>query len=372
MKCFNWKDIFLWDPKLNNNSPLFLLKPILNLFPDRETLSPTSSVLFLVTSVDMEPASPAGPCHSPVLKRDMSSTWVYVWEKLTFIVLLINVLRCYMREGASPSPQFGGPAKLGGFSAEQLRRMWAWAFLGLGRAARPRGGGSSITLSSRCRKHPEQRSCSTAGSRELTARGKAPGQPLLPFAASQRCPCLGGTFFAGRETTDPSVLRGYVLHWPRDHWPVAELGWLLSRHAEQPREDFGVPKLPSVPFITTITKATHPWVCSKTGPHRPFLKFLLCRNHGALTVDMAVVLKFSSEQIQWASIISTCFTFVHLLCVRQWEYNSEWGWPSKFGEGMSRMAWVIYSPIFSDALSLFSWLSPYAHRRQREIAITVG
>lgn len=63
--------------------------------------------------MDMRPASPAGPCHSSVLKRDMSSTWVYVWGKFAFILLLINVLRCYIREGTPPSPPFVGSPEAG-------------------------------------------------------------------------------------------------------------------------------------------------------------------------------------------------------------------------------------------------------------------
>lgn len=154
-----------------------------------------------------------------------------------------------------------------------------------------------------------------------------------------------------------SVLRWYVLHWPLTHrW--AGLGTQPACRATL----WGL-------WCAQVTISTiyyhyyqnYPSLSMlQDGPPRPFLKFLLCRNRGALIVGMAVVLKSSSEQIQWASIISIYFTFVDLLCVRQWEYNSEWGWPSKCSEGMSRMARVIYSPIFSDALSPFSWLSPNA------------
>ena len=85
VKCFSWK-VFLWGPNLNNNAPLFPLKLVSNLFPDRETLSPVSSALFWVISVVMKPASPrpARPGHSPDLKRGVPSTQAYVWEEIRF------------------------------------------------------------------------------------------------------------------------------------------------------------------------------------------------------------------------------------------------------------------------------------------------
>ena len=85
VKCFSWKG-FLWDPNLNNNTSLFPLKSVSNLFPNRETLSPVSSALFWVTSMVMKPASPraAGPSHGPVLKRGVPSTQAYVWDEIHF------------------------------------------------------------------------------------------------------------------------------------------------------------------------------------------------------------------------------------------------------------------------------------------------
>lgn len=44
-------------------------------------------------------------------------------REIAFILLLINVLRCCIREGTPHSPRSVGPTKLNGFPGEQLRQM---------------------------------------------------------------------------------------------------------------------------------------------------------------------------------------------------------------------------------------------------------
>lgn len=146
----------------------------------------------------------------------MSSTRVYVWRKLAFILLSINVLR-YTREGASASPPFVGPTRLGGFSAARLRRTCACAFPGLGRAARP----EAMAPPSHCQRVAENTLSSAAAAppaERAVRAGEAPSHPSCP-SQPPATRWLAGRFFTGHQTTDDG------------------LTWVLSHRAEQSCED---------------------------------------------------------------------------------------------------------------------------------------
>lgn len=100
---------------------------------------------------DVGPVWPAGPCYSPVLKRVMSSAWVCAWGKFAFILLLMDVLRCYIREDAPPTP-LCEPPQARCVLRKAAEPMWTCAFPALGRAA---GGLQAMTLPSHCHRIAE-------------------------------------------------------------------------------------------------------------------------------------------------------------------------------------------------------------------------
>jgi hypothetical protein len=114
-----------------------------------------------------------------------------------------------------------------------------------GRTVGLQGDGFSITLSSHCRQHPEQPSCSPAGSRALTTVGKGsqPSPPVLPRLPVMSA--LAGRLFMAMGPADPSPSSTRLL--------VTMLSSLAMASV--------VPELPCT--INTVSKATQPFIRSK-------------------------------------------------------------------------------------------------------------
>lgn len=121
------------------------------------------------------------PCSE---ERYVIHTGLRLGGRFAFILLLINVLRCYIRKGVLHSLPSVSPTGPGGFSGEQLRQMsvpgaWQgcmavrrWLFhhtvIALQKTAR-------AAQLQRCQRHRADQG------------GRAPGRPLLSLAASLRC-----------------------------------------------------------------------------------------------------------------------------------------------------------------------------------------
>lgn len=187
----------------------------------------------MVTSVAR--SRPAGPATALSCRERCHRRGFMLGGKLAFILLLINVLRCYRREGSPPC--ICGPRHAGWVLTEQLRPVRAGALPGPGRlrAARRRLLHHTVitrgnTPATQLQPHWRQRADLTAGVRPR------PAPPCPPALQPPSHVCGQGM--------GPSLsLR-----------PLSSTGLEEVRQAAQAGEDADVPELPSLPLLPLLPK----------------------------------------------------------------------------------------------------------------------